>query len=86
MVHRPKSVSGYVLLSMLVIGITVILVSIAQWSLMVLAIIGVVALGYFALVLWRRRVEAERERAWVGSFSFGDVVARRRAREAADLG
>jgi hypothetical protein len=55
-------------------------------GLMVLAIVGVVALACLVLYLWRRRVEAERERAWIGSFSFGDVVARRRAREAADLG
>jgi alpha/beta superfamily hydrolase len=34
-----------------------------------------------ALYIWRRRVEAARERAWVGAFSFGDVVARMRARE-----
>jgi hypothetical protein len=84
MVHRPKTVYGYVILSLLAIGIAWILVLIAQWSLMALAIVGVVALVCLALYLWRQRVEAERERAWVGAFSFGDVVAARRAREAAD--
>jgi hypothetical protein len=85
MIHRPKTVYGYVLLSMLAIGITPILVSIvaSPWSVMVWATLGVVALAGLVLYLWRRRVEAARERAWVGAFSFGDVIAGMRAREAA---
>jgi hypothetical protein len=54
-----------------------------QRSVVVWATLGVVALGSLVLYLWRRKVEAARERAWVGSFSFGDVIARMRAREAA---
>jgi hypothetical protein len=88
MIHRPKTVYGYVFLFLLAIVVAAILVTIvaSQWSTLVLGIIGVVALASLVTVLWRRRVEAERERAWVGSFSFGDVVARMKAREAAHGG
>jgi hypothetical protein len=51
----------------------------------VLYALGVVALMAVAFYLWRRRVEAGRERAWVGEFSFGDVVRRRRAEEALEV-
>jgi len=44
-----------------------------------LALVGVLSLLVFA---WHRRVEAAQERAWDGSFSFAEVVARRRAEEA----
>ncbi|HEU4464091.1 MAG TPA: hypothetical protein VFS53_03520 [Gemmatimonadota bacterium] len=43
------------------------------------AVIALISVGLF---VWYRRVEAKRERAWVGQFSFGDVIARMRAREA----
>jgi hypothetical protein len=41
-----------------------------------------VALACVALYIWRRRVDEAAERAWVGAFSFGDVMARREAKEA----
>jgi hypothetical protein len=83
MIHRPKTVYGYVILSLLAVGITPILVSIvaSPWSVMVWATLGVVALACLVLYVWRRRVEAARERAWVGSFSFADAVAAMRVRE-----
>ena len=34
--------------------------------------------------IWRRTVEHRRERAWVGAFSFGDMVASMKARQALD--
>lgn len=50
----------------------------------VLWALGVIALASIALFVWRRKVDAARERAWVGEFSFGDVVGRMRARDALD--
>jgi hypothetical protein len=35
--------------------------------------------------VWRHRLETARERNWVGEFSFGDVVRRRRADEAVEV-
>jgi hypothetical protein len=81
MIHRPRSVIGYVILFMLVLGLVPMVVSLAgslssPFLWVAIAVVAVMSMSY---VLWRRRVEAARERAWVGSFSFGDVVARRRA-------
>ena len=44
--------------------------------------LAVLAAATLVVVLWRRRLEAARERAWVGSFSFADVVERRRTEDA----
>jgi hypothetical protein len=41
--------------------------------------IAVVALVAIVLYVRSRRIEAAHERAWEGSFSFANVVARRRA-------
>ena len=41
-----------------------------------IAVIALVAIGWYAR---SRRIDAARERAWEGSFSFADVVTRRRA-------
>lgn len=49
---------------------------------LVLASLAVVALVSIVLFARSRRIEAARERAWIGTFSFGDVVARMRDREA----
>ncbi|HEX5937972.1 MAG TPA: hypothetical protein VFZ75_09840 [Actinomycetota bacterium] len=86
MVHRPRTVIGYVFLFLTALGITPIVVSLAgslssPW---LWASVAVIALICIAVIAQRRRVEAAKERAWVGSFSFGDVVASMRAREAAD--
>jgi membrane protein implicated in regulation of membrane protease activity len=84
MIHRPRSVIGYVILIMIIIALMPMVVSLAgslssPWLWAAIAVVAVTSISY---VLWRRRVEAARERAWVGSFSFGDVVARRRAEAA----
>jgi hypothetical protein len=46
--------------------------------------LGVIALVSVGVYVWRRKLDADRERAWVGEFSFGDVVGRMRARDALD--
>ena len=47
--------------------------------------LGAVALASVAFFVWRQRLESARERNWVGEFSFGDVVRRRRADEALEV-
>jgi hypothetical protein len=87
MVHWPKTVYGNALLLLVAVGAVGIVVSLAAVvprSLLWGAAVAV-ALTYVGLYVRRRRVEAARERAWVGQFSFGDVIARMRAREALAL-
>ena len=86
MAHWPKTVSG----NLFTIGLAVVVVPLLVWFFITLpgfVIWGIagVALASVALVIWRRRIEAARERAWIGEFSFGDVVARRRAAEELEL-
>jgi uncharacterized membrane protein YeiH len=83
MVHRPKSVIGYVFLLLCALGFGYVALSLldslpSPWVWGSLAVIVVVSL---VVITWRRRVEAARERAWVGSFSFAEVVNRRRAED-----
>ena len=75
MAHWPKTVSG----NLFTFGLIVVVVPLLVWFVVtlpsvVLLGIAAVALVAVALVIWRRRLEAARERAWVGEFSFGDVV------------
>ena len=81
MAQWPRTVYGNVLLLALAIGVIllVLLLDVSSWSGWVWASTGSLALALLALSVWRRRVEAARERAWEGSFSFAEVVARRRA-------
>jgi hypothetical protein len=86
MAHWPKTVSG----NLFTFGLIVVVVPLMVWFVItlpswVLLALGVVALAAVALVLWRRRLDAARERAWVGEFSFGDVVRRRKAAEELEL-
>ena len=84
MVHRPKSIYGNALLFLVILGVAGVAVPVAfavPGSLLAAAA-AAVALTCIGLVVWRRKVETARERAWVGQFSFGDVIARMRAREA----
>ena len=86
MAHWPKTVSG----NLFTFGLAMIVVPLLVWFLITLPSLfiwglGAVALASVVLVLWRRRLEAARERAWVGEFSFGDVVRRRRAAEELEL-
>jgi 4-amino-4-deoxy-L-arabinose transferase-like glycosyltransferase len=86
MANRPKTLGGNVLTVLLTVAAMPLLV-IAVTALsgpLVWAGLALVALTCVALYIWRRRVDDARERAWVGAFSFGDVVASMRAREALD--
>ncbi|MGI8615979.1 MAG: hypothetical protein ACR2L4_04230 [Actinomycetota bacterium] len=86
MAHWPKTVSG----NLFTFGLAVIVLPLLVWFLITLpglVIWGLVAvaLAGVALFVWRHRVEAARERAWIGEFSFGDVVRRRRAADKREL-
>ena len=86
MAHWPKTISG----NIFTIALAAIVIPMLVWFLLTLPALfqlglGAVALGCVALYLWRRRLESARERNWVGEFSFGDVVARRRNEEALEV-
>lgn len=86
MAHWPKTISG----NIFTIALAAIVVPMLVWFLLTLPALfqlglGGIALGCVALYLWRRRLESARERNWVGEFSFGDVVARRRDEEALEV-
>ena len=86
MAHWPKTVSG----NLFTFALAVVVVPLLVWFFVTLPGVVIwglaaVALAAVALVIWRRRVDAARERAWVGEFSFADVVARRRAAEELEL-
>ena len=85
MAHWPRTVTGksfYVALIAVVVPLTVwFLVTVPSYVLLALALTAIISV---ALYLWRRKVDAAREEAWVGEFSFGDVVGRMKARDALD--
>lgn len=86
MAQWPKTVRG----KLFYIALAVVIVPLTVWFVMTLPSLflwglAAIALAIVALALWRRRRESVRERAWVGEFSFGDVVARRRAEEKLEL-
>ena len=83
MVHRPKTLIGYTFLLLIALGISPLVVSLvgSLTSPWLWASVAVIAVACTAVIVRRRRIEAERERAWVGSFSFADAVASMRARE-----
>ena len=86
MAQWPKTVRG----KLFYISLAVVVVPLFVWfvatlpGFMLWALAGI-ALASVALFVWRRRIEAGRERDWVGEFSFGDVVRRRRAKEALEV-
>jgi hypothetical protein len=90
MAHWPKTLRGNILTVLLIVAATplvVMVVAIVATALsgpLVWGGLALIALTSVALYIWRRRVDDARERAWVGAFSFGDVVASMRAREALD--
>lgn len=88
MVQWPKTGTGrafYVALIAVVVAFTVwFLTTVPSYMLYVLYALGVIALVSVGLYLWRRKLDAAREKAWVGEFSFGDVVGRMKARDAHD--
>ena len=84
MIPRPKLVIAYAFLFLITSGVGYVAVSFRDtpsdpW---VLESLGVAVLASFALFAWRRHVEATRERAWTGAFSFANVVARRSEEDA----
>jgi hypothetical protein len=87
MAQWPKTTRGNVLTVLLIVAAApfVWIAAVALSGPLVWATLVLVALASIVLYVWRRRVEAARERAWVGAFSFGDVVASLRARDALDL-
>jgi hypothetical protein len=84
MVHLPKSIYGVGLLLLVTLGVLGVAAQVAAAvpAPLLAASAAAVAVPTVALIVWRHAVEARRERAWVGEFSFGDVIARMRAREA----
>jgi hypothetical protein len=87
MVHWPNTVYGNVILLLLTLAITPIVVwaAVSLSGPLVWAALAVVALACVAGYIRRRRIEAARQRAWVGAFSFGDVIDAMRAREAGQV-
>jgi ABC-type polysaccharide transport system permease subunit len=86
MAHWPKTISGNVF----TIALAILVVPMLVWFLITLPALfqlglAAVALAFVALSVWRHRLEKARERNWVGEFSFGDVVRRRRAHEALEV-
>jgi hypothetical protein len=86
MAHWPKTISG----NIFTIALAIIVVPMLVWFLVSLPAVfqlglGAVALACVALSVWRRKLESARERNWVGEFSFGDVVRRRRDEEALEV-
>jgi hypothetical protein len=85
MAHWPRTVSGksfYVAMIAVAVPLTVwFLITVPSYVLLAL---GVIALASVGLYLWRRKLDAAREKAWVGEFSFGDVVGRMKTRDALD--
>jgi hypothetical protein len=86
MAQWPKTVRG----KLFYLSLAVVIVPLAVWFVITLPSLflwglAAIALSIVALSLWRRRIDSARERAWVGEFSFGDVVRRRRAEEALEV-
>ena len=86
MAHWPKTISGNVF----TIALAIIVVPMFVWFLISLPALlqmglAAIALACVAFSLWRHKLEKARERNWVGEFSFGDVVRRRRAKEAVEV-
>jgi hypothetical protein len=85
MAHWPRTATG----KSFYLGLIAVVVPFTVWFLMtvpsyLLWALGVLAIISVALSVWRRRLDAAREEAWVGEFSFGDVVGRMKARDALD--
>jgi membrane protein implicated in regulation of membrane protease activity len=86
MAYWPKTLRGNILTVLLiVVGLPIaVFLVISLSGPLVWAGLALAALTWVALHIWRRRVQRARERAWVGAFSFGDMIESMRAREAVD--
>ena len=87
MADQPRTVKARLMRYVLIAAVVSIAVWIwfgmsgpLLWVVSTIAVITTIAL--VARSAWRRRTQAGLERAWVGAFSFGDVVDRMRAKEA----
>jgi hypothetical protein len=87
MAYWPKTLRGKVFASLLFIAAVpvVLWAAISLSGPIVWLSLVVAALAFIAVYAWRRRDNAARERAWVGAYSFANVVERMRAREALQL-
>jgi hypothetical protein len=86
MAQWPKTVRGKLFyISLAAVAVPLLLWFVVTLPGFVLWALAAIALASVALFVWRRRIEAGRERDWVGEFSFGDVVRRRRAKEALEV-
>jgi Flp pilus assembly protein TadB len=87
MAHWPKTVRGNVVAVVLIVAVapTVLIAAVALSGPLIWAALIAIAITSVAVYVWRRRLESARERAWVGQFSFGSVVASMHARAALDL-
>ena len=86
MAHWPKTISG----NIFTIALLILVVPMVVWFLIALPApfqlgLAAIALACVVLSVWRHRLESARERNWVGEFSFGDVVRRRRDEEALEV-
>lgn len=83
MVHLPKSFFGIGVLLLVTLGVLGVAAQVAAAvpAPLLAASAAAVAVPTVALIVWSHALEARRKRAWVGEFSFGDVIARMRARE-----
>ena len=87
MAYRPKTIAGNIVAALFIIAA----VPIVLWAAVTLSgpavwiSLVIITLASIAVYLWRRRVSAARERAWVGTFTFADVVKRMHAREALQI-
>ena len=86
MARWPKTVRGRLFyISLAAVGVPLVVWFVLTLPSLFLWALAVVALASVALYAWRRRIDSVREQAWVGEFSFGDVVRRRRAEEALEV-
>jgi 4-amino-4-deoxy-L-arabinose transferase-like glycosyltransferase len=86
MAYWPKTLRGNIFTVLaIVVGVPLaVIIAIALSGPLVWAGLTLAAITSVALYIWRRRINDARERAWVGEFSFGDIIASMRAREASD--
>ena len=86
MAYWPKTLRGNILTVLLIaFGLPIaVVIAIALSGPLVWGGLALVAVTSVALFMWRRSVEHARERAGVGAFSFGDMLASMKARQALD--
>jgi hypothetical protein len=86
MAYWPKTVRGNIFtVFLIIVGLPLALfIAISLSGPLVWGGLALVAVTSVVLYIWRRTVEHARERASVGAFSFGDMLASMKARQALD--